>query len=131
MRTPNKSIKRKVHVVESKLGGRNALGLWESHSAKSAIISIDPRLKGFQRLLILMHEAVHETCPEWTEERVICASEILAGIIWQCDYRHVDHRGEDKPDYKLPKAIKSKSKVVKTYEKKSKSVKVRHPGANT
>ncbi len=130
MRTSTKPIKRKVHVLETKLGNRNALGLWESTNNKSAHISIDPRLKGFQRLLIITHEAMHEACPEWTEERVITASEILAGIIWQCDYRHVDHRGEDKPNYKLPVA-KDKLKVTKTYEKKSKIVKVRNSRSNS
>ncbi len=118
--------KRKIKIVEKKLGRRQSLGMWEPETNTSAIIHIDERLKGFQRLLIIIHEALHEVVPDWTEEKVVNISETLAGILWKCDYRHVDHQGADVPSYKAPKA-KAKKNVVKVYERKSK---IRNSSAN-
>lgn len=122
----------KVKIVETKLGRRQALGLWESINSSTSAISIDERLKGFQRLLIVLHEALHETCRDWTEEKVVSVSEFLASVLWKCDYRHVDHCGEDKPTYKF-RTSKKKEIVVrsKKYGKKTtKARPVRNPGAN-
>jgi hypothetical protein len=110
---PKKS--NKVKIVETKLGRRQSLGLWEKVNDKTSKISIDTRLKGFQRLLIVLHEALHETCRDWTEEKVVAVSEFLARVLWECDYRHVDHSGEAKPCYKTP-IKKNKSTDVKTKE---------------
>lgn len=109
---------RKIDIVESKLGRKQALGLWEEPSANTTKITIDERLKGFQRLLIIMHEGLHEACKDFTEEKVLEVSEVLASIVWRCDYRHVDHKGEDKPDYTHTPAKKSKGKrIAIIYEK--------------
>ena len=111
---------RKIDIVESKLGRNGALGTWEEPTPNNTVITIDERLKGFQRLLIVTHEALHEACKDWTEEKVVEVSELLASIIWRCDYRHVDHKGEDKPDYThVPRRSKIVNRIVKTYEKKS------------
>lgn len=118
--------KRRLKIVSAKLGKRQSLGLWEATNDSAAVIHIDERLKGFQRLLILVHESLHEIAPDWTEEKVVHVSEILASILWKCDYRHVDHAGDDKPSYKTPKAVKNKS-VTKVYERKSK---IRKSAAN-
>jgi hypothetical protein len=107
--------RKKIKLVETKLGHRQSLGLWEKVSDKKSIISIDVRLKGFQRLLIVLHEALHESCRDWTEEKVVAVSEFLARVLWECDYRHVDHLGEAKPSYETP--IKNKkSNVLKNKE---------------
>jgi hypothetical protein len=121
--------KRKVTILESKIGNRNALGLWQEKNKGAATISIDSRLKGFQRLMIITHEALHEICPDWSEDKVRHSSEILAGILWKCDYRHVDHAGTDAPNYKKP-SNKNKTKIVKIYEKKAKIGKVRVSNSN-
>ena len=71
-RTKNR---KKINIVETKLGNRQALGLWEKVNDTTSLISIDERLKGFQRLLIVLHEALHETCRDWTEEKVVAVSE--------------------------------------------------------
>jgi len=107
--------RKKIKIVETKLGHRQSLGLWEKVNDKTSKISIDARLKGFQRLLIVLHEALHETCRDWTEEKVVAVSEFLARVLWECDYRHVDHSGEAKPSYKTP-IKKKKSTDVKTKE---------------
>lgn len=111
----SKSKLKKIEIVENKLGRQQALGLWQK-TGKSTTITLDPRLKGFQRLMILIHESLHELAPEWTEDKVMHVSEILAGIVWKCDYRHVDHAGEDTPDYTMKKPATKKKKVVKIYE---------------
>jgi hypothetical protein len=111
-RTKNR---KKVKIVETKLGQRQSLGLWEKVNDNTSMISIDARLKGFQRLLIVLHEALHEACRDWTEDKVVAVSEFLARVLWECDYRHVDHHGEAKPSYKTP-IKKNKSAVVKTKE---------------
>ena len=105
----------KIKIVEAKLGRRQSVGLWERVNDKTSMITIDERLKGFQRLLIVVHEALHETCRGWTEEKVVAVSEFLARVLWECDYRHVDHLGEAKPSYETP-IKKKKSNVLKNKE---------------
>lgn len=125
--------KSKVKIVETKLGRRQSLGLWEKINETTSMIAIDERLKGFQRLLIVVHEALHEACRDWTEEKVVSVSEFLASVLWKCDYRHVDHSGEDKPTYKTP--IKKKKEIVvsnKKYGKETaKARSIRNPGPNS
>lgn len=129
MSTNSKPKKRKIKIVENKLGKRKALGLWEAVNDNTAIITIDERLKGYQRLLILTHECLHEVCPDWTEQKVLHVSEVLSSLLWKCDYRHVDHTGPDTPSYSVPKRKKKKPEVVKTYEKKAR-IKVRVSNSN-
>jgi hypothetical protein len=125
--------KTKVKIVETKLGRRQSLGLWEKVNESTSMIAIDERLKGFQRLLIVVHEALHEACRDWTEEKVVSVSEFLASVLWKCDYRHVDHSGEDKPTYRTP--VKKKKEIVvrnKKYGKKTaKARTIRNPGSNS
>ena len=117
-----KATKRVLDIVETKLGKNQSLGLWMDKGKNGATIAIDERLRGFQRLMIILHEALHEVCRDWSEEKVVATSEILSSILWRCDYRHVDHAGEDKPSYKVSYGKKpSKRKVItrKIYEEKS------------
>jgi hypothetical protein len=111
-RTKNRN---KIKILEAKLGRRQSVGLWEKVNDNTSLITIDERLKGFQRLLIVVHEALHETCRDWTEEKVVAVSEFLARVLWECDYRHVDHHGEAKPSYKTP-VKRKKSSTAKTKE---------------
>jgi hypothetical protein len=115
--TPNSAkSNKKVKLVETKLGHRRSLGLWEQVDNRTSMITIDARLKGFQRLLIVLHEALHETCRDWTEEKVVDVSEFLARILWECDYRHVDHSGEAEPSYETPIKKDKKKTEAKTKE---------------
>lgn len=106
--------RNKLRITESKLGRQQALGLWEKVNDKTSLITVDERLRGFQRLMIGVHESLHETCRDWTEEKVVDVSEFLARVLWECDYRHVDHHGEAKPSYKPP--TKKKLNTAKTKE---------------
>jgi hypothetical protein len=119
----NTSNNKKIKIVETKLGHRQSLGLWEQVDAQTSIISIDARLRGFQRLLIVLHEALHETCRDWTEEKVVEVSEFLARILWECDYRHVDHLGEATPSYTTPVKEKkvSETKTKEIWDTKNQS----------
>ena len=121
--TKRPSNRKKINIVETKLGNRQALGLWEEVNVNTSLISIDERLKGFQRLLIVLHEALHETCRDWTEEKVVAVSEFLARVLWECDYRHVDHSGEAKPSYRTPikKKKSNESKTKKIWDTKNQS----------
>lgn len=97
---PKKARTRKIQIVEKKLGRSKALGMWVGdENGGNTVIELDERLTGFQRMMIIVHEAMHEICPEWEEEKVRKQSEILASILWKCDYRHVDHEGDGVPNY--------------------------------
>ncbi|MEN6624148.1 MAG: hypothetical protein ABFD50_21700 [Smithella sp.] len=122
-----KSAKKKIKIVETKLGRQQSLGLWQKVNKNTTVITIDERLKGFQRLMIVTHEALHEVCPDWTEEKVQEVSEFLASVLWRCDYRHVDHKGEAKPSYKPP--VKSKKK--NNERSKKEKTDLREPGTDT
>jgi len=67
--------------------------------------------------MILLHESLHETCEEWAEEKVVETSEILATILWKCNYRQVDIGNENaKPSYQYSTDKKKTSKVEASYE---------------
>lgn len=128
-----KPDKKNIRIVETKLGRHKALGLWHKKSKNVTIISLDERLKGFQRLMVATHEALHEICPDWTEEKVQEVSEFLASVLWKCDYRHVDHKGEPKPSYKSPTKAKKKKPNTKSRDENQSTERqdLRDPGTNS
>lgn len=72
-------------VVETKLGRHKAHGLhWPGE------IHIDPRLEPKRRLVVMIHEFMHERQPEWTEEKVEVESEAFGKFLWSHGYRRVD-----------------------------------------
>jgi hypothetical protein len=115
-----KNKSKKIEIIETKLGRNNSLGFWEKINENKTIISIDERLKGFQKLMIIIHECLHETCGDWTEEKVQQVSEFLAGVLWKYDYRNVDNEGAGTPDYTAPKITKRKIVVRPYADKKTK-----------
>lgn len=127
----SKNKSKKIEIIETKLGRKNSLGLWEAVDKNKTIISIDERLKGFQKLMIVIHECLHETCPDWTEEKVQQVSEFLAGVLWKYDYRHVDNIGECSPDYTTPKVTKRKIVVRPYADTKSKKRTTSDSSSNT
>ena len=75
---------KKVRVVHRKLGKENANGIYDTDKKK---IEIDERLKGQKHLTILIHEADHHLCPEWSEEKVRSHSIAMGKILWEQGYR--------------------------------------------
>lgn len=85
-----KPRRKKVELRERKLGRENAHGIVHNPDSDNPLIEIDPRLAGFDRLLITVHEAVHVASPSMAEARVISASKAIASVIWAAGYRRVD-----------------------------------------
>ena len=77
---------KKINISERKLGREGAYGLFWS---KSKRIEIDPRLSARKYLYVLLHELLHQACPEMTEDGVIRVAKILAKGAWQQGYRRV------------------------------------------
>lgn len=79
--------KKKVKVVERKLGREGAWGLcWSDGN----LIEIDPRQKGKKRFSTLVHEGLHKCFPGLSEAQVIQAEKLMADILWNDGYRRVD-----------------------------------------
>lgn len=82
----------RLKVQERKLGRENALGLaWKG----SGLIELDPRLKGRQRLEVLVHESLHHLFIDASEETVDATGRKIAALLWAQGYRRVDVH--DKP----------------------------------
>lgn len=123
--------KKKIEIIETKLGRNNSLGFWESVNKNKSVISIDERLKGYQKLMIVIHECLHEICGDWTEEKVRHVSEFLASILWKCDYRQVDNVGDGLPKYTSPSHTNKKIVVRPYAKKKEKKRSSSHSSANS
>ena len=78
---------RKISVVHKKLGRERAWGFVEDGSS---VIHIDERLRGYNYILYLIHEALHVIEPEWSETRVRKESSRLAKLLWDNNIRWVD-----------------------------------------
>lgn len=77
---------KKIRVRYRKLGKENAYGMADD---KKRIIDIDERLTGKKQLEILIHEADHIICPEWSEEKVKSHSKELAEVLWSQGFRKI------------------------------------------
>lgn len=53
------------------------------------VITIDPQLAGKEKLTVLIHELLHSTNPDSSEERVLHDSRIVAETLWLLGYRHI------------------------------------------
>lgn len=77
-----------IKILLSHLGQYKADGLaWP----EDRTIAIDKRLKGFRRLEIILHEAIHVQNPKWPEIMVEGKALELAKILWELNYREVDN----------------------------------------
>lgn len=72
-------------IIYRKLGKYRALGIFFKNE-----IHIDNRLKGKQMLEILIHESLHWTNPELSEDEVRMSSRKLTDILWKENYRKFD-----------------------------------------
>jgi hypothetical protein len=77
---------QKPIIKERKLGKHRARGLCWSNG----IIEIDERLRGMERLEILLHEIDHHLHPDKAEEDVATDAETVAKILWAQRVRIVD-----------------------------------------
>jgi len=78
-----KSRRRKIRVVERKLGQERAWGLSDS----KGLIELDERLRESDRLTVLLHEGIHVADPELTEEQVCRLGKVLGPLLWSQGYR--------------------------------------------
>ncbi len=53
-------------------------------------ISVDHRLKGRQRLEVIIHEALHACLPQLSEKEVTTAAADHARLLWNLGYRTED-----------------------------------------
>lgn len=81
-----KSRKRKIKIEEKKLGREKAYGLVYEGEDK---IVVDPRQDSKEYMNTLIHERLHLLYPEWSETEVIRASNALAKVLWDCNYRKI------------------------------------------
>jgi hypothetical protein len=76
--------RRKIQVVERKLGRDRALGLaWHGED----LIEIDPRQTPREYLDTLAHEAAHLALPELSEAQVLKLGKVIAKVLWAAGYR--------------------------------------------
>jgi hypothetical protein len=58
--------------------------------SKNPIIEIDNKLKGFDHLTILCHEAIHIAFPSLGEARVRQAAKVVSATLWSQNYRRFE-----------------------------------------
>lgn len=67
-------------VTYRKLGKEK---VWGWAHLGDGVIEIDSRLKGYRKLLYLVHELLHIMHPDWSETKVRKESSIIARFIWR------------------------------------------------
>lgn len=82
---------KKVTLLERKLGRENAHGIlhWIEGS-DNPLIEIDERLKGRDRLTVLVHECLHLANYETSEREVIRVAKLVSAVLWADDYRRAE-----------------------------------------
>ena len=84
------SPKKVIVLQERKLGREQAHGIAWDKADDNPLIEIDERLKGLDRLTILVHEAIHVAMPGVSEKHVIRVAKVVASVLWADPYRRVD-----------------------------------------
>ncbi|MDB5282854.1 MAG: hypothetical protein JWO06_1929 [Bacteroidota bacterium] len=78
--------KRKLKVVEVKLGRERALGIADYENFN---ILVDPRQKPYEYLNTMVHELIHHMAPSWDESKVAWWANRLSRFLWSHNYRQV------------------------------------------
>lgn len=78
--------KRKLKIVERKLGKEQAVGLYYVGESR---IEIDPRQSPKKFLNTLIHELMHHVYPSASEEKVCRFAGTLTEALWRNNYRKV------------------------------------------
>jgi hypothetical protein len=60
---------------------------WGVICLKTGQIDIDPRATPKKRLETIMHEALHEAAPHWTEKQMRIVTRALRDALWKDGYR--------------------------------------------
>lgn len=76
-------------VITRKLGKERAWGLADSGNKT---VELDSSLKGYRRLLYLIHEHLHVMHPDWSETKVKKTASNHARYIWADGFRRVELR---------------------------------------
>jgi hypothetical protein len=79
--------KEPIKVLYRKLGKEKALGLAYK---EARTIHIDIRLKGLEKLTVLIHEIMHVQQPGWPEIRVEGNAKELAAVLWENNIRIIE-----------------------------------------
>ena len=78
--------KRKLKVVEVKLGRERAVGIADYENFN---ILVDPRQKPYEYLNTMVHELIHHMSPSWEENRVKWWANRISRFLWSHNYRQV------------------------------------------
>jgi hypothetical protein len=76
-----------IKIEETKLGREKAVG--KVIPGNGSIIYVDPRQKSKEYLDTIIHESLHLTCPDWTEEKVVSVAKSLTDVVWRAMYRRL------------------------------------------
>lgn len=79
-------MKRKLRIIEKKLGKEKAFGLYYIGENR---IEIDPRQSPKKYLNTLIHECLHHAMPSASEARVYRVAGTLTENLWRKNYRRV------------------------------------------
>lgn len=79
---------KNIKVNYTSLGREKALGIADLDTRE---IFIDSRVRGKQKLYMLIHESNHILHPDWTEEQVISYSRQMTAVLWAEHIRFVDN----------------------------------------
>lgn len=82
--------KKVIVLQERKLGREQAHGMVWNPDKDNPLIELDPKLRGLERLTILIHEATHVAFPTMSERQVIRAGKLIAAVLWAENYRRVE-----------------------------------------
>ena len=84
-----RGIRYRIHWRHPKGYGKDTFGSCQSPGAKSPTIEIDPRLKGFHKLNVIVDECLHGVLWDLDNDSVAECSEAIASFLWKCGYREV------------------------------------------
>lgn len=72
-----------------KIKTRRMKRYWGTFDTQTGAIEIDPRATPKKRLEVIMHEALHGYCPDWTEKQMRTATRALRDVLWRDGYRRI------------------------------------------
>lgn len=62
---------------------------WGLFNPETGQITINPDATPKKRLEVIMHEALHGFCPEWTEKQMRTATRAIRDALWSDGYRRI------------------------------------------
>lgn len=83
-------MKKPKVVVKRNLKHKNEPVWGTAVYSQNPLIELDAKLKGFNHLTILCHEAIHIAYPSLKEKDVRHGAKVLAGVLWSQKYRRID-----------------------------------------